>query len=197
MLNRNQVRFFLCDCFQDWTSDAITHQERMAAYEKWLQFLQFEMVPYIRSLSFTNDFMVCGIEVGALHAMNIFLRLPQVINKVLCLSGIYKPSYYVKRYYDEYMLKNTPGIFLRSLDEEQLALYRKANIILCASRHPSEHMMETYLHEMEEILRIKDIPALVEYWEYEALSNWDWWSRQLDYFLPLLLSRSSEDAAIG
>ena len=46
---------------------------------------------------------------------------------------------------------------------------------------------EGNLRELEEVLRLKDIPVIVEYWDYDAGTGWKWWTRQLDYFIPLLI----------
>ncbi len=187
-LERGRIRFYICaTCDDVWDDNEVSNHEKMQLYESWMQFLQQELVPYIRSVTFMEQVMVCGIDIGAMHAMNLYLRIPEYIRKVLCLSGIYKISHYIPYYYDELILKNTPEVILRNLHGEKVKAYQNTNMVLCSGRYPMAPEAEGNLRELEEVLRLKDIPVIVEYWDYDAGTGWKWWTRQLDYFIPLLI----------
>jgi esterase/lipase superfamily enzyme len=39
---------------------------------------------------------------------------------------------------------------------------------------------------MEEVLRAKGIPAIVDFWGEDVDHNWPWWRRMLPYYLERL-----------
>lgn len=37
--------------------------------------------------------------------------------------------------------------------------------------------------QMDRILKEKKVPAWVDYWGYDVSHNWEWWRKQIVYFM--------------
>ena len=41
--------------------------------------------------------------------------------------------------------------------------------------------------ELQPILEEKGIKAWIDYWGFDVCHDWNWWKKELEYFLPFLL----------
>ena len=126
---------------------------------------------------------------GAFHALNVFLRRPDIFTKVLGMSGLYHAAYFFHDYHDELTYRNSPMDYLvnMSLTNPNMELYRRADIILCCGKGAWEQEMEYCLQAMQDILAQKKIDAWIDFWGYDVSHDWYWWKRQIDYFLQFMV----------
>ena len=68
-------------------------------------------------------------------------------------------------------------------DHPYLALYRQKRIILCVGRGEWEEDMLNSTRQMDRILKEKKVPAWVDYWGYDVSHTWEWWRKQIVYFM--------------
>jgi esterase/lipase superfamily enzyme len=66
-------------------------------------------------------------------------------------------------------------------------LYRTSDIILCVGQGAWEDDLLESTRAMDAILASKGIPAWVDYWGHDVAHDWDWWQKQLPYFMYHLL----------
>lgn len=50
-----------------------------------------------------------------------------------------------------------------------------------------EEPMLQSARELQPILEEKGIQAWIDYWGFDVCHDWNWWKKELEYFLPFLL----------
>ena len=63
--------------------------------------------------------------------------------------------------------------------------YKQNRGILCVGQGDWEIPEST--RQMGEICTAKGIPLWVDLWGYDVKHDWDWWFKQVAYFVPQLL----------
>ena len=131
--------------------------------------------------------MTMGCSMGAFHAANLFFRFPDRFDATICLSGIYDASYGFGSYMDDLVYMNSPVHYLPNLpsDHPYMELYRQRKAILCVGQGAWEEPASTY--RLRDILQQKQIPAWVDFWGYDCAHDWDWWYKQVVYYMPYVL----------
>ena len=94
-----------------------------------------------------------------------------------------KPIYFCLVY------ANSPADFLSNMPEDHyyMDLYRQGKMTICVGQGAWENETLTGTRRLDEVLRRKGIPVWVDFWGYDVCHDWDWWYRQVDYFMPRLL----------
>ena len=94
---------------------------RIRRYEQWLHYIVDEAVPKIRCLSQERNgwddlpgVIAFGCSLGATHAVNLYLRRPDIFCGCLALSGIYTAHYGFGSYMDELVYQNSPVDYMRN-----------------------------------------------------------------------------------
>lgn len=197
-IESGRIQFFCCDSIdqETWSDEAGNPRYRIEQHERFYHYIVDELVPRIFEISESsngavneNGIMTCGCSMGAFHALNFFLRRPDVFRKVIGMSGIYHADFFFHDYHDELTYHNSPSDYLpnTSDDHPYMELYRSADIILCCGQGAWEQEMEYSLHTMEEIFANRHIDAWIDFWGYDVSHDWYWWKRQLDYFLQFMV----------
>ena len=183
MINQQYLSLYFVDDFDDFWTDRISSLPwKSLQYERWMIYMQYELIPYVNSLNESDQFVVCGIQTGAMYALNLFLRLPKQINQLFCMDGIYKPAYFLPNYQDTYLMKNTPSMMLYHMKDERLKLFQCHHMVFC--EHQNVQYEIDQLREIEEILKIKGMSYEIEYHQEEE--GWAAWGRQLDHYVTRL-----------
>ena len=100
---------------ETWSDTAGDPYWRIRRYEQWLHYIVEEAVPKIQYLARERNgwpdlpgVIVFGCSLGATHAVNLYLRRPDVFCGCLALSGIYTVKYGFGDYMDEVVYQNSP-----------------------------------------------------------------------------------------
>ena len=72
-------------------------------------------------------------------------------------------------------------------DHYYLDIYRNKKIILCIGQGAWEEELLPSNHEMNAILKEKNVPAWVDFWGYDVAHDWNWWQLQIRYFMDKVL----------
>ena len=167
---------------------------RIRRYEDWIRYITDELVPFIRDdVNARNGWdgypgiMTFGCSLGATHAANLFFRRPDLFDGMLALSGIYTASYGFGDYMDEVVYRNSIVDYLGGMpsDHPFIQQYNSHRGIICVGQGPWE-MPET-TRQVANICRDKGIQVWVDFWGYDCAHDWDWWYKQVRYFMPILL----------
>ena len=167
---------------------------RIRYYEQWIDYIVYEVVPLIRTVSrerngYESNPTIFGCSLGALHAANLHFRYPDHFRGVLALSGIYTADYGFPGYMDEVVYRNSPVNYLADMpgDHYFLDKYRRNQIVICVGQGSWERPETTF--RMRDILAAKGVPAWVDVWGGDVFHDWDWWFKQVAYFLPKMLEQ--------
>lgn len=195
-IESGQVMVFSIDTIdlETWSNPYGDPRWRSCRYEAWINYITYELVPFIRDMvccrngwDGTPGIIPFGCSLGATHAVNLFLRRPDLFDGVLALSGIYTAEYGFGSYMDDLVYNNSPVHYLPNMptDHPYISLYNQRKIIICVGQGPWELPDST--RWLKSILDSKGIHAWVDFWGYDCAHDWDWWYKQVTYFVPFLL----------
>ena len=205
--------FHMTDTYSDWiesgrcmvfsidTIDAETWSDkdgnpydRIRQHERWIEYITREAVPFIRAYANEKNgwegfpgIMTVGASMGATHALNLYLRFPDLFDRCLALSGVYNASFFLGDYMDEVVYQNSPTDYMRNFpaDHPFIQEYNRHKAVVCVGLGAWEEPWSTrYLDERFHELGIR---IWVDYWGEDVNHDWPWWYKQTSYFLPYLL----------
>lgn len=195
-IERGEAMVFSIDTMdlETWSNKGADPRWRIERHEQWMRYIVNEVAPFIRQMAnerngWTGEpgIISFGCSLGATHAANLFFRFPQVFTGMLALSGIYSASYGWDGYMDQDVYNNSPVDYLAgmSADHPYIEQYRNGRGIICVGQGAWE-MPET-TRRVAELVAEKNMGVWVDFWGHDVAHDWDWWYRQVPYFVPHLL----------
>jgi len=158
--------------------EGIPPQERIRNYERYVQFLVQEFVPYIQKLHQTHRVAVAGASFGGYHAANLAFRFPDLVSHLICLSGAFSIRNFMDGYSDDLVYFNCPNEFVKN---DEAWKYRHMHIVLSTS---DQDICRDKNIDMAELLRAKGI----DFWYDERKwINHDWPLWRMVF--PMFMSR--------
>jgi esterase/lipase superfamily enzyme len=136
-----------------------------------------EVVPLSWRMNQTPYLIATGASFGAYHAVNLALRHPQVVNRVIGMSGMYDIKTLAKGAEDDpNVYQNDPSHYVLNItDHGHLEAMRRQNIILATGR--DDPHVENNRH-MSNALWSKGVG--------NALRLWDGWSHDWPYWRQMI-----------
>lgn len=191
-LNEGKLHLYCVDSLDErtWSDYNAPPEERMRRHEAWFRHITDEFVPYMyRDSLWPGRLMTLGCSMGATHAANALFRRPDLFQTVIALSGAYDARWLLAGYMDEMVYLNSPLDSIRGIpaDHPYIPLLNSCNIILCCGQGAWEEEMLRSLRLLEEAMKEKGISAWVDIWGTDVNHNWDWWQKQLAFFLGKVL----------
>ena len=169
---------------------------RIERHEQWMRYIVHEVAPFIQNMTNerngwegTPGIITFGCSLGATHAANLFFRFPYVFDGMLALSGIFSATFGWENYWDEDVYNNSPVDYLANMsnDHPYIEKYRNNRGIICVGQGAWE-MPET-TRRLAELSAEKNMGVWVDFWGHDVAHDWDWWYKQVPYFMPHLLGR--------
>lgn len=196
-LESGQVMVFAIDTVdqETWSNKNGDPGWRIWRYEQWIHYITDEMVPFMQYMakerngwSFDPGILAFGCSLGATHASNLYFRRPDLFDSLLALSGIYTAEYGFGSFMNELVYNNSPVHYLPNmpLDHPYIEMYNSQKAVICVGQGPWE--MPDSTRQLHGILLEKGINIWVDYWGYDCSHDWDWWYKQVTYFVPYLLA---------
>lgn len=169
---------------ESWLNESIHPADRANRHNQYDSYIINEVVPFIHNVSGRNDILTTGCSLGGYHAMNFYLRHPDVFNGVIAMSGCYLLKWVIGDYCDENVYFNSPLQYLPNCNDPwYIDQYRRGQIIACCGRGAWENEMIHDLTELSRIFKEKNIPAWCDFWGEDVNHDWNWWRVQFPYFL--------------
>lgn len=178
------------ETYSDKQGDA---RKRLERHEQWIRYITQEFAPFIEKtmneMNGTTGHVgigVFGCSLGATHASNLFFRFPFIFDKCLSLSGIHTATLSFGGHMDDLIYENSPDLYLANMpkDHPYIEQYNKNQGIICVGRGAWEVPDKT--ERIGQICRDKGINVWVDLWGPDSKHDWDWWYKQVEYFLPFL-----------
>lgn len=179
---------------ETWSNKGGDPYWRIRRHEQWIKYITDELVPFIRqTVNQRNGWegypgiMTFGCSLGATHAANLFYRRPDLFDRMLALSGIYTAEYGFDGYMDEVVYQNSPVHYMANLpaDHPYIQQYNQKKSVICVGLGPWEIPDST--RSLHHSLMEKGINTWVDYWGHDCAHEWEWWYKQVPYFLPYLI----------
>jgi esterase/lipase superfamily enzyme len=173
--------------WQTWANWDAHPGDRARRHEDYDRYLETEVAPFVRDLTGRETAWVTGASMGAYHAANALFRHPDLFDGLIAMSGLYQLRMFVGEEVDDGVYFNSPLLYLPSLDDPwYLERIRAARIAIVVGQGAWEEEMIADTRAMEEVLRAKGIPAIVDYWGHDVNHDWPWWRRMLPHYLERL-----------
>lgn len=173
---------------QAWMNHEISIPEKARRQSLYAQYVEQEVVPYIRNACQTSDIRIgaAGASFGAFHAANTVFRRPDLFDTLIAMSGFYDlgPDY-LFGYSDDNCYFNNPAWYLPNTDGHNLWLLQnqvRIHILSGQGAYEAPHSSR----ELAEILGKKGIPHLLDLWGHDVDHDWPWWRKMLPHSFDLL-----------
>jgi len=190
-IDSGRVKLFCVDSVdaQSWYHFDGSPADRNTRHEAYDRYIVDEVIPFIGNHCHQSDVRVVanGCSMGAYHAVNFFLKHPDVFAGTIALSGLYR----LDRAEFGLQAEDLPAVYFNSplsylpglSDDGMLDHYRRGQMIVCAGQGAWEEEALEDTRYLESICRDKSIPAWFDYWGHDVNHDWPWWYRQMNHFL--------------
>lgn len=190
-LESGKLQLFCVDSIdiESWSASG-DEGYRIGMHEKWFNYICEELLSRVYDFNpFSGKPFLTGCSMGASHALNFYLRKPNLFDGCIALSGIYHATYFFENYQDLRIYYNSPTDYLRHMSEDDPYVdeYRNGKIIVCIGQGAweDEGIIDTKIVENE--LRRLHVEAWIDYWGSDVNHDWPWWKKQIVYFMPYML----------
>jgi esterase/lipase superfamily enzyme len=188
LIDSGKVKIFSINSVnnESWLNNNMLPEHKAIKHNQFNEYVFNEVIPFIRNATSNETFVyTCGASFGALHAMNLFLKKPDLINGVISMSGVYDLTEYTKGYWDEQVYFNSPIHYIPNLhDQWYLDKIR-------ASHHIHIHTGSGAYEDPEanrrfsQVLWDKGIWHDLDIWGPEINHDWPTWREMLPYILDV------------
>lgn len=161
---------------ESWLGEEISPRQKSIRHQKYNRYVSEEVVPYIaRNMRSAHPVIyAAGVSLGALHAVNSFLRRPDLFEGAIGLSGRYDLKANTNGYYDNDVYFNSPMDYLPNLTGPALnSLRQKEKVFLLSGKGVGEDSDAS--RAMGELLGTKGIRNWVDLWGEEFGHDWPTW----------------------
>ncbi|MDM8520403.1 alpha/beta hydrolase-fold protein [Anaerolineales bacterium HSG6] len=190
LIESGKITVFAIDTIdpQSWQNEWASPGERARRHNSYDRYVSEEINQFIRDYRhWEGRFISTGCSSGAYHAINFFFRHPDMFDSVIGLSGTYSLHSIIGDYMDNNVYYNSPLLYLPKLqDPWYIDRYRQSRIILCVGQGAWEDRMRADTDALAKILREKNIPYWSDLWGLDVDHDWNWWRKQIIYFLSNL-----------
>jgi esterase/lipase superfamily enzyme len=186
LIDAGKVKVFSINSInnESWLNNNMQPEHKAIRHNQFNEYVFNEVLPFVRNATSNDTFVyTCGASFGALHAMNLFLKKPDLINGAISMSGVYDLSEYSKGYWDEQVYFNSPVHYVPNLtDPWYLDKIR-------ASHHIHIHTGSGAYEDPEankkfsQVLWDKGIWHELDVWGPEITHDWPTWRTMLPYIL--------------
>ena len=181
-LEHGKIQLYCVDSVdeQSWYVKHRPPAERAIRHLQYDSYILNEVVPFSRQRNPNPFLMTTGTSFGAYHAVNFAFRYPQLVDRVIGLSGFYDITRFTGGFSDDNVYFNNPCAFIANEhDPARLEALRHLDIIMAIGRDdPSCGSNE----EMSDILWRKNIWHALRIWDGWA-HDWPWWKQMINHYI--------------
>lgn len=185
-INGGKLRIFSINSMnnESWMNNSMLPEHKAIRHNQFNEYVFNEVVPFIHNATSSETMIyTCGASFGALHAMNLFLKRPDILNGAISMSGVYDLTEYTKGYWDEQVYYNSPMHYIPNLTDSWYLDKIKA------SHHIHIYTGSGAYEEPQSSLRFKDVLFKkgiwcdVDVWGPDISHDWPTWRAMLPYII--------------
>ncbi len=190
-IDAGKIKMFCVDSVDEesWYNFGVSPAERNGRHEAYDCYIVEEVVGFIRNHCRSPQIQAItnGCSMGAYHAVNFFLKHPDVFDGTIALSGLYRldrPEFQITHADMPAVYFNSPLSYLDGLtDTWYLNRYRHSRIVVCVGQGAWEEEAIEDTRDLDYLFRKKAVPAWINFWGHDVNHDWPWWYKQMNYFL--------------
>jgi esterase/lipase superfamily enzyme len=159
---------------ESWYNRQVPPNARAERHNQYEQYLIQEVIPFFqeRNSRVASDLNVTGASFGAYHSINFAFKHPDVVKRILAMSGAYSLQFLASSGLDSEVYFNSPLDYVPNLhDDWYLSRMRQQDIILAVG---AEDICRASTEEMSRELWAKGVPNNLDVWD-GAWHDWPWW----------------------
>lgn len=185
MIDAGKMKVFSVNSIntESWMNKGMEGAHKAIRQNQFNEYIFNEVVPFIQNhTSRETPIVTTGASFGALHAMNVFLKRPDLFRGVIAMSGVYDLMEYTDGYYDEQVYFNSPIHYIPNLtDHETLEKIRTGKMVIASGS--GSHEDPEANRRFSGVLHSKSIPHDLEIWADDIHHDWPTWRKMLPYFI--------------
>lgn len=167
---------------ESWYNRHVPVRDRARRHVQYEQYLLQEMLPWFKDRNgrVDGELAMMGASFGAYHAANFAFRHPDVVKRVLAMSGAFSLQFLLGSEYDAEVYFNSPHDYLPNLNDEwYLSRMRQQDIILAVG---SEDICRASTQRLSDQLWDKRVENNLDIWE-GGWHDWPWWKMMVLKYL--------------
>ena len=181
-LEQGWIQLFCVDSVDEesWYAKYKHPAQRVVRHMQYDSYILNEVVPFSQQRNNNPFFTVTGASFGAYHAVDFAFRYPQLVDRVIGLSGFYNITRFTEGYSNDDIYFNNPVAFISNEhDPARLEALRHMDIILAIGRDDSSCSSN---EELAGALWSKNIWNALRIWDGWA-HDWPWWKQMIDLYI--------------
>lgn len=186
MINEGKFRVFSIDSInrESWLNYQMEPAHRAIRHNQFNEYVFNEVIPFIRNATSNETFIyTCGASFGALHAMNLFLKRPDIINGSISMSGVYDLTEYTRGYWDEQVYFNSPIHYIPNLENPFYLDKIRASHHIHIYTGSGQYEEPDASRRFASVLFSKGIWCDLDIWDADVTHDWPAWRAMLPYIL--------------
>jgi esterase/lipase superfamily enzyme len=181
-LHNGWIQLFCLDHVQQesWYADHLHPGARAWRHLQYDHYLTAELLPFTAHRN-PNPFVIAvGASFGAYQAASLGFRHPDLVNRIIGLSGFYDIKRFTDGYSDANVYASNPFDFMRhENDPARLEAFRRQDIIFAIGRDdPSKDNNE----EFSRVLWEKGIGNALRLWDGWC-HDWPYWEKMIRIYI--------------
>lgn len=185
-IDSGKMRVFSIDSInnESWLNNNMLPEHKAIRQNQFNDYVFNEVVPCIRN-NMSNDTHIytCGASFGALHAMNLFLKRPDIINGTISMSGVYDLTEYTKGFWDEQVYFNSPQHYIPNLNDSYYLDKIKASHHIHIYTGAGSYEDPEANRRFSKVLWDKGIWHDLDVWGEDINHDWPTWRAMLPYII--------------
>jgi esterase/lipase superfamily enzyme len=181
-LERGWLQLYCVDSVDDdsWYAKWKHPHDRAVRQSDYERYLLREVLPLTQQKNANPFLITAGASFGAYHAMDVALRHPGLVNRVLGMSGMYDIKEQTDGWSDEEVYFHSPVDYIANEhDAGRLDALRRMDIIMAIGRDDSLRANNEW---MSRVLWDKGIGNALRVWDGWA-HDWPWWHRMVQHYI--------------
>lgn len=182
-IGEGHIQLFCVDSVDEesWYNRGVPPRWRIARHLQYEQYLLDEMLPFIRWENGSDWVTATGASFGGYHAVNLALRRPDRVARLVSMSGAFDIHQFLDGYWDEDCYFNNPPDYVKNMsDSWYLDRYQAMGIVLATGENDICRGENEWFSG---ILHGKGIPHYLDLWDDGMVHDWPWWRRMAVKFL--------------
>ncbi len=174
---------------ETWLNHGGWAGDKARRHNDYDSFVVNELVPFIKhTTGYQGKMALSGCSLGGFHAVNFYLRHPDVFDLAISLSGVYDLRALVgESMGDHDVYVNSPVDYMKGMNDPWfLDQYRQNTLILCSGLGRWEENTIKDTLALKAIFAEKGIPVWIDFWGNDVDHDWPWWRVQMPFFLEEL-----------
>lgn len=161
---------------ESWYARRLHPGARAWRQEQYDAYLLNEVLPLTRTINDNPFLITTGTSFGAYHAANFAFRHPELVGRMIGLSGLYDIRRFTNGFYNETIYRNNPVDFIAGEhDHARLEALRRQDIIFVTGQDDAFRANNEW---MSSLLWEKGVGNALRLWDGWA-HDWPWWREMI------------------